>query len=105
MREWKIAQLYNIMDYDFAVGVACDDPHVLGIFANYVNAGRLFLIHEFSYKEEFEIDYFSTEVFPTIVRNYIIRKKLSSSSPYEKNYVYKKELENYFYKTLQGLEI
>ena len=74
MREWKIAQRYKIMDYDFVVGVACDNPHVLGIFANYVNAGRLLLIHEFSYKKESEIDYFSTEVFPSVVQNYIIRK-------------------------------
>ena len=74
MREWKLAQFYNIMDYDFAVGVAWDDPHLLGIFASYANAGRLFLIHEFSYKKESEIDYFSTEVFPSVVQNYIIRK-------------------------------
>ena len=49
MREWKLAQFYNIMNYDFAVGVAYNDPRILGIFASYVNAGRMFLIYEFSY--------------------------------------------------------
>ena len=83
MREWKIAQMYRIMDYDFAIGIAYDDPHVLGIFASYINAGRLFLIHEFSYKEESEIDSFSTEIFPTIVRDYIVEKKRSHNESFD----------------------
>lgn len=97
MREWKLAQFYNIMNYDFAVGVAYNDPRILGIFASYVNAGRMFLIYEFSYKEESEIDYFSTKIFPTIVRDYIVEKKRSHNQNFDSPTI-KFHVENQMYK-------
>ncbi len=103
MREWAISKTYKIMDYIFAIGVAKDNPHVLGIFASPINTWKMSLIYEFSYKEESEIDSFATEVFPTVVRNYIVRKKLSSSCG--EKYIDKEILKHYFYKTLQSLEI
>lgn len=74
MREWKIAKTYDILGYTFCISVAEDDPHVLAIFAGYDSASRLFKIHEFSYKEESEIDDFATETVPMIIRNYLIQR-------------------------------
>lgn len=91
MREWKIAQTYEIMNYAFAVGVAWDDPHVLGVFAG-EKSNRLCLIHETSYKEDSEIDYFASVTFPSIACAYISQHR---TSPPVKA----------LHKTLQSLEI
>ena len=91
MREWKIAQIYEIFNYTFAVGVAWDDPHVLGVFAG-EKSTKLSLINETSYKEESEIDYFASVTFPSIACAYISQHKISPS-------------EKALYKTLQSLEI
>lgn len=70
MREWKVAQMYEIMDYTFAVGVAWDDPHVLGTFAGR-RGSKLSLIDETVYKEDSEIDYFASITFPSLAAAYI----------------------------------
>lgn len=108
MREWKIAQIYEIMNYTFAVGVAWDDPHVIGTFAG-KKGFRLSLIDETICEGDSEIDYFSTEDFPFIASNYLVKQ---ASSSHGKIYVNKEALEvdkenlkRYFYKTLQSLEI
>lgn len=85
MREWKIAKTYDVLGYTFCISVAEDDPHVLAIFAGYDSASRLFKIHEFSYKEESEIDDFATETVPMIIRNYLIQKMSTSHENLKKN--------------------
>lgn len=97
MREWAISKTYKIMDYIFAIGVAKDNPHVLGIFTSPINAWKMSLIYEFSYKEESEIDNFATVTFPLIASNYIIEEKRSHNRNFDSPAI-KFHIENQMYK-------
>lgn len=82
MREWKIAQIYEIMDYTFAVGVAWDNPRVIGTFAG-KKGSKLSLIDETICDNDSEIDIFATVSFPCLASTYIIEEKRSHNKSFD----------------------
>lgn len=96
MREWKVARIYEIMDYTFAVGVAWDDPRVIGTFAG-KKGSRLSLIDETICNEDSEIDIFATISFPCLASTYIIEEKRSHNQNFDSPTI-KFQVENQMYK-------
>ena len=96
MREWKIAQIYEIMGYTFAVGVAWDDPHVLGTFAG-KKSSKLSLIDETICNNNSEIDIFATISFPCLASTYILEEKRSHNQNFDSSTI-KVHVENQMYK-------
>lgn len=96
MREWKVAQIYEIMDYTFAIGVAWDDPRVIGTFAG-KKGFKLSLIDETICDEDSEIDNFATISFPCLASTYIIEEKRSHNQNFDSPTI-KFHVENQMYK-------
>lgn len=74
MREWKLVETYNMLNYTFCVGVAQDDPHIMGIFAGHDDSDRLKLIHKTLCIEEDKIDFYATKIVPCVMKRYLLQK-------------------------------